>query len=807
MELANEVGFPPKTLADLDWERLLEHLASRAASQDGAHRCRALPLLFREEAARGLDLVSEFQLAIGSGDPPPSLPAEPFSQWLTRVRGEALVPAEGLRSLAHNLKLFVSLARYLDNRRDTCPHNAALVLPADAGISPLALSRLASEIDTTFEPDGSISDNASPELGRLRRRVTSLRAELLDVIDGIAEKESDILQDKTVTLRNDRFVLPVRTDAHRRLRGIVHGSSGSGATVFVEPESVVGLGNEIMLAREDVAREERRILASLSAAVRDQLEVVSFACESIVAADVRIACGRLCDDLRCCVPQPSARGEILLRSARHPLLLLDGVQVVPNDIFIESGRAVVISGPNAGGKTVVLKTLGLCGLMLAAGLPIPVDPDSKMSVPQSLLTDIGDDQSLEKSLSTFSAHMSNIALILGAARRGSVVLLDELAAGTDPAEGAGLARALLEHLCSTGAATMATTHFDALKSSANSDERFVNAAVGFDPGSMRPTFQLRQGTPGASSALAVARRYGVPEPVVLRAQELLPQAMRELALAVSALEDERQKYETLRETVESEKAVLESQKRLVAAELAKLRQRQEKIVDDEARALWEDIQRAREQVRAAAARMRANKGDAQAIASARKAVEDAAGKLLPGGAFEERVQGDLPGVKAIASALEVGARVYVVSLGKEGRVSTAAKDKRLFVEVGSLRTLVKVEDLRLLPRAQRPTTSSGGRQTQSTAATAGSSDGGLRTSENTLDLRGMRVDEALDAVDVFLDRAIQCDWNGIFVLHGHGTGALRGAVRAHLKGHALVSEARPGEPSEGGDGITFALVR
>ncbi|MCU0664306.1 MAG: Smr/MutS family protein [Myxococcota bacterium] len=793
-------------MSDLDWGRLLEHLATRASSEGGAQLCRKLPLLPPVESQKNLVLVAEISSAIEAGDPPPSLPAEPFTEWLACVRGEAMVPAEGLQSLSVNLKLYVSLARYFDNRRDACPANATLVLPSDRGISPLALSRLASEIDTTFEPDGSISDNASPELGRLRRRVTALRTELLGAIDAIAEKESDILQDKCVTLRNDRYVLPVRADAHRRLRGIVHGSSGSGATVFVEPDNVVGLGNEIMLAKEEVAREERRILASLSAAVRDQLETVTFACETILLADVRIASGRLCNDLRCCVVQPSRRGEIHLVGARHPLLVLDAVAVVANDICAEPGRAVVVSGPNAGGKTVVLKTLGLCGLMLAAGLPIPAAPESAMSPPPLLLTDIGDDQSLEKSLSTFSAHMSNIAAIIATAEERAIVLLDELAAGTDPTEGAALARALLEHLCSAGAITLATTHFDALKSSACADERFVNAAVGFDPDSMRPTFHLRRGTPGASSALSVAQRYGVPEPVVRRAEALLPEAMRELARAVSALEDERQSYETMRANLEAQADALEKEKRSLAGELAKLRQRQDKLVDDEARALWEDIQRTREQVRAAAARVRSSKNDAQSIASARKTVEDAASKLLPGGALEDRSQHKLPGRPAVASELKVGARVYIISLGKAGQVSTEPKDNRLFVEIGSLRTMAKLDDLRLLPAAERASKSSSQRAERSAAISA-PSETGIRTSDNTLDLRGLRVDEALDAVDVFLDRATQYDSSLVYVLHGHGTGALRQAVREHLKRHPLVEESRPGEPPEGGDGVTCARLR
>ncbi len=260
--------FPNKTLADLEWKRLLEYLSHRCSGEEAARRCLELPFLPPEQVGDHLELVSELMECIREGDPPPSLPLHTMGEWLTLIRGEGSVPAHALIEIASNLKMFTGIHRYLENRRDRCPRNAALVAPEEGGVSAISLARLAAEIEASFEPDGTIADGASPELGRLRRRVLSLRTQLVDKVEKIAANESDLLRERTVTLRNDRFVLPVRVDAHRKFKGIVHGASSSGATVFVEPESVVETGNELMLAREAVAWEEKRILRELSEAVR-----------------------------------------------------------------------------------------------------------------------------------------------------------------------------------------------------------------------------------------------------------------------------------------------------------------------------------------------------------------------------------------------------------------------------------------------------------------------------------------------------------------------------------------------------------
>jgi DNA mismatch repair protein MutS2 len=813
--------FPEKTQKDLEWPRLLRQLAKRCTGEEAALACEQLPFLSSKDAKERLTLVQEFMVCILEGDPPPSLPAIPIGEWLVHIRGEASVSGEALRHIAKNLKLYIAIARYLENRRDVCPKNASLVIPENHDMSALGLARLASEIDSAFDPDGNIADGASPELGHLRRRTISLRKHLVSSIEKIAERESDLLQERTVTLRNDRFVIPVRADAHRRLSGIVHGASGSGATIFVEPEQVIETGNELMLAREKVIREEARILADLCAAVRDQLDDVALVNRLTIEVETRIAAARLSVDIDASVPKPAKAGVATLIGIRHPLLLLDGVNVVPNNISLDHGQSIVISGPNAGGKTVVLKTIGLLSLMLAAGLPIPVDPDSHMGIPKNVLSDIGDDQSLEKNLSTFSAHMSNIASILAASKDGCIILLDELASGTDPSEGAALAEAFLEKFNHQGATTLSTTHFDALKVRAQEGEGFVNAAVDFDIADMRPTFQLRQGTPGRSSALAVASRFGAPKEVIERARQILPGEARDLTKVIETLEEERRKLLLERQALETARQEAEKARQKSVEKLAKLRAKQSNVIDEEAKALWDSIRAARQKMRDVEKSVKRRNVKIVDINKARSVVNDLAEALEPGGKLSPKDKMDLPGKPAAKEQLVPGAAVYVQTFGATGTVDSAPRGGKLFVRIGNIKSSVKIEELRIVAPSKaadkkhkvkkgvpKRTTGRGRPAASNTQdRVMRDSSEAIKTSENTIDLRGMTSDEAIDATDAFLDNALKRNWNVVFVLHGHGTGALKSAIRTYLEESDYVDDFRPGGKNQGGDGITVVWLR
>jgi DNA mismatch repair protein MutS2 len=800
-----------KALHDLEWSRLLDHLAARCASEDAAARCRALPFLDDDEAWERLASISELVSCFREDDRPPRLAARPVAEALAHVRGAGAVPADALRAIAMNLELYAALARYLDNRRDRCPRNAAAHIPQGSERWALSLSRLAAEIGSSFEPDGAVADTASPALGALRRRAVSLRQGLLARLDEIATRDADLLQERTVTIRNDRYVLPVRTDAHRRIRGIVHGTSSTGATVFVEPEEVVGLANDLTLAREDVSREEARILGALSVAVRDQIGEVTFACAAIVEAEVRIAAARLALDLDAAAPQRADPGEAEIVRARHPLLALDGVAVVPATVSLRRGTCLLVSGPNAGGKTVLLKTVGLFGLMLAAGLPVPLDPRSRMGIPRAVLTDIGDDQSLENNLSTFSAHMKNIAAILAAARAGGVALLDELCGGTDPLEGAALAEATLDALVAGGATALATTHFDTLKSRAQNKPGYVNAAMGFDGGGGGPTFELRLGLPGSSSAFAVASRFGIPDGVLESARRFLPEGARELAAAVEALERAKHAAEIERMALAEQRGALATEARRHAEEVARLRDRDEKFVDKEREALWQEIRRARERVRDAETALKRRRVDPAATKTARDAVNAVAERLTPGGSLDPGRPDEMPGAPARPEDIREGARVHVVSLGKEAIVAAPLRGNTVFVTIGTARLRVPFEDLRFLgearPRggsARRPAVPARATAPDRTEAVPGCP---VRTADNAVDLRGATADEAIDRVDAFLDAMLRDGAEAAFVIHGFGTGSLRDAVRSYLDGSRYVARWRPGDREEGGDGVTVAWLR
>jgi len=556
-----------------------------------------------------------------------------------------------------------------------------------------------------------------------------------------------------------------------------------------------------------VAREEARILTDLCEAVRDQLQEVALANSLLVKIEVIIASARLSNDLSATVPIADQTGELELRQARHPLLVLDGIKVIPCNINVPNGHTIVISGPNAGGKTVALKTIGICCLMIAAGLPIPADPDSVIKTPHSILTDIGDDQSLEKNLSTFSAHMTNLTSVLNTAGPGSIVLLDELAAGTDPGEGTALAQAICEKLNSIGASTLATTHFDSLKLRAQSGRGFSNSAVGFDMDKMLPTFQLRQGTPGSSSALAVARRFGAPPEVISRAKEIMPQETRSLANAVEALDRERGKMFLERQSLIDARRIAEEAQNKANQELRQLRTRQNDFLDNENEALWSSIRRAREKIRDAETSIRRNRLDEKAATKARQTVNAVAEELGHGGSLNRKNNDDLPGTPATAEQIQQGVKVYVTTFNKYGVVDSTLKGGRAFVNIGNIRTRIPLKDLHICIANKKNKSSSSAKPNRNSKTTIIEQTDVIRTEGNTVDVRGMTVDEATNVTEQFLDRALLNNDGTIFIIHGHGTGALRNALRAFLQESSYVEKSRPGKREEGGDGITVAWLR
>jgi DNA mismatch repair protein MutS2 len=595
--------------------------------------------------------------------------------------------------------------------------------------------------------------------------------------------------------------------------------------VFVEPRALVEMGNRLKMVDAQVTREEEAIYATLTNRVAEVLPSLSHAAGALTHADVRRASCQLAKDLRLSFPEvPPDKTEppvIELTGGRHPLLELDGVKVVPSDMVAKSGQAMVISGPNAGGKTVVLKTLGLAALMVRAGLPVPAGPGSRVSVFEVVLTDVGDDQSLHKNLSTFSAHVQNLARILDETRRGSLVLLDELAVGTDPREGEALAAAVLDSLCARGGAVATTTHYEGLKALALGDPRFLNASVGFDLASMHPTFHLAMGIPGASSALAVARRFGIPSTVLDRATRFLSRETVTFEEMVEKLAAERRALELARADAEREAEGAREKQRELDREVARLTSKERTAITKEGEALMTSLRRAREELRAAQARLRGGKPSAEDVRAAAKGIEAVGQKTAIGGELEPRSQHEAVERPALdPESLRVGMRVYVPRLRAEAEVVEVLSSGGLRVAAGPLKLTTTAGEVRAAGDVESGSAAPDGRDGGKGRKRDGKGkprgveldaaadpDVPIQTSDNTVDLRGLRAHEAIAMAEQFLDRSLGAGRKVAFLIHGHGTGALRDGVRDALKGARVVEKMRPGGPNEGGDGVTVVWLR
>jgi len=788
---------PPKTRSDLEWDAVLRSLADRCAGPLG--RALALTLAFgttRDESRASLRQSGEASGLLIEGRPLPVGQVDDVREAVERARiGGVLAPAE-LRAIGRALGAARALRRFLGTRRANLP---ALF---EACSTDPTLDDLADEIDGSFDADGTLADRASPRLRELRGEWHTARQRMLARMEELLSRYDAVVQDGFITEREGRWVLPVRSDAHERFPGIVHATSASGATLFVEPRAVVPMGNRLKVLEAEVRREEEAVYARLTALIADAIPSVDAAVGALALADVRAATAKLARDAELVFPVLSDEPRLELKGARHLLLALDLPRVVPSDLAIEAGRAIVVSGPNAGGKTVALKTMGLAALMVRAGLPVPCAEGSVVGLFDVVLTDVGDDQSLQKNLSTFSAHVSNLAGILQETTRGALVLLDELAGGTDPREGEALAAGVLDSLCARGGAVAATTHYEGLKALALADERFVNASVGFDIATMAPTFQLVMGIPGSSSALAVARRFGMPATVIERAERFLTREDRSFEAVVRKLHDERAALELARAAAEQREREARATSTQLEAELAAAKSREDRMLSDETRELMDRLRRVREDLRAAQARLRAKKVEPEALREVERAIERVAGEVAIGGALEpsdksadQRLRDPVK-----RADLRKGARVWVPRLRAEaevvdlmagGQVRVAAGPLKLTVSASELRTTVNVE-----PPPPRP----------SSHLAAPVDEAPLQTRDNTCDLRGLRVDDAIAMATAFLDRAITEGRRAVFLLHGHGTGALRDALRKELARSAYVARLSGVEADRGGDGVTLVWL-
>ena len=799
------ITIPPRTLADLEWQKILDALAGRSKTDLGRTRCLARSFLDEPEDVReSLARIEEVRaLAVEQRLSIPVWGVRDIRGPVDRAsKGGMLEPAE-LVACAAVLEAMGRVKDFVEEKKDRLPraHKIASRMTDFAKVTR--------RIERAFEPSGELSDRASPTLGDLRERSRGLHRSIKGKLDTLLHNEefTKLLRENYFTIRNERYVVPVLAATQSQVPGIVHNASQSGQTLFVEPEPLIGLGNQLAIAQSMVLEEERRILLELSRELGFYVADIEVSLDAAAELDVIEAGARLALDLDAYPPEiVAADAPLHLSAMRHPLLVLAEKRVIANDVSMEAGaRVLVISGPNAGGKTVTLTGVGLCAMLLRAGLPVPAEKGSRLPLFKSVRTAIGDHQDLSRDLSTFSAHLTTLKEIIEVAGVGSLVLIDEIAADTDPREGAAIALAVLEDLSERGARVLVTTHLEELKAVAMTDRNYVNARVGFDARQMAPTYRLQYGSPGSSSAIDIARRVGLDARICARAEENLKGSAGPLGLALVALEKERAGLEASRRALDEERKLLASEHEEIAQQRAAVADRERAIEAEARKELLLEVERSRAEVAKILAEL-------QGAPTIRKAVE-AQAELTRAAEEERRKSEKQKSVASIAdderlpagSAIEVGMRVKISTLGKDGEVLEIDGDEAL-VAAGAMKLRQKLVDLVPLKAKQKQQKAPQFKRKDEDRikAAEGAKAEAISYESTKVDVRGMRADDALKAVEVFLDRCYGEGQKGAVIVHGLGTGALKMTVRDYLKSSPYVSNFRAGQGHEGGEGVTIA---
>ncbi|MCB0220520.1 MAG: Smr/MutS family protein [Chrysiogenetes bacterium] len=779
------------SLLNLEWPTLLGRLAELTQTDEGARRAAGLPIdLAPDEIRASLTLVTEAMHLLASGAAPGLSGAAPLDTELGRARRGATLEGEDLWRILQSERIACEAHETITAMAGEVP--ALATRAQELGISRDFISRLERSVDA----EGEILDTASATLSGLRRDVRGRADGIRRRIEGILsdEKYQSFLQDDFWTLRENRYVVPLKMGAQAQIDGIVHDTSNTGHTVFLEPREIIDANNRLKMAESELAEEELRVRQELSDRVRARADEIESGAKFLLEFDVLLAKGRLCIALDAHAPELSESGALELRGLGHPLLLLDQDKVITNDVKVGSdSHLLVVSGPNAGGKTVLLKSLALAALMVKAGLPIAAEEGSRIPVYDRVFADIGDAQSLAAHLSSFTGHLTQITHILAEVSPHSLVILDEVMSGTAPTEGAALARALLEHFAAKAGLVVASTHYDEVKAMAESDERHVGLSMAIDPTTLRPTYHVQEGAAARSLAFEAARQIGLPADVLERARELLSPEKREEFTQLERLEAEARRIESVRKQSETQLAEANRKKRDYEAKLEKLKERGDKAILSEAQALREEISAARaalRQVRRAIRMGSAAEGE-DALAGALERAE----QLADSAKTEESGGGE----RVDWSQASIGDPVRLAGTTQAGTLVELPDSRgRARVEVGGNRMVV---DAARLEAASAP------RKAPEVLTTAGVVYETPQGSARTLDLRGEREEEALESLTRFLDQAVLSNLNEVIVIHGHGEGILKRAVREQLKRSPYVSDFRPGGRGEGGDGVSVVTLR
>ncbi len=781
-----------KNYRALELDKILEMVANETTGEDAAEQARKIKPVFTASEARYLleETDAAFVLMAKFGAPS-FYGLKNVTNALRRAQAGGGLGFRELLDIAGTLRAIRSLSQW--HGKSEGMQNAL-----SGRFTILAPNKyLEEKIFTCILNEEEMADGASPALASIRRKIRNASARARDQLDKLIHSQSHQkhLQESIVTQRGGRYVVPVKAEFRSEIPGLVHDTSGSGATVFIEPMSVVEANNEIRVLQADEQDEIHRILLELSGEAGEFADSAIESYEYAVQLNVIFAKAQVAYRMKAVVPEIDERGRTVLQQARHPLI--DKEKVVPTDISLgESFDTLIITGPNTGGKTVALKTLGLLTLMAMCGLMIPAGDHSRVAVYRHILADIGDEQSIEQSLSTFSAHMTNIIHILELAGEHSLVLLDELGAGTDPVEGAALAAAIIEELRLKGAKLACTTHYAELKAYALQTEGVENGCCEFDVATLRPTYRLLIGIPGKSNAFAISSRLGMEERIVDRARALVSQESRAFEQVVGRLEESRRKMENEMESMRA--SSLQAQKSAQQAETAKAQ------AEEQAK---KEIDRARQE---AALIVQKTRQQADALLNELDELRRRKNKAL---SAEEkaRLRSGMNSLETLSDPvrkrsnegytlprdLVPGDNVLIFDLDKNATVLEAPKDGTVLVQAGIIKTRVELGNLRLLGEKQKQK-QKGRTVTRSISSAEISS---------SLDLRGMNTEEALLEVDSFLDRVSRMNLSQATIIHGKGTGVLRTAVQQHLRKCPQVKSFRLGVYGEGESGVTIVELK
>lgn len=786
-----------KGLKVLEYNKIIEMLKAQANSQMAKERLAALlPETEIHRIREGLAETSEAVTVIVKKGALPLGEIYDINSALHFARKGGTLTMRQLLQILYNMKVTGNVITFLKSDLE--------YLPIIMGMSEVlvAFPKLAERIDRSILSEDEMADSASPELRNIRRSIArqneAIRSKMNHILNSSDNKT--FLQDAIVTMRDGRYVVPVKAEHRAKMPGIIHDQSSSGATIFIEPQVIVNLNNELRELELAEKAEIERILAELTSAVAEHFHDLINNQKILIELDIIFAKGKLSCKMQAEEPSINEEGFLDLRLARHPLI--DPKKVVPINLSIgKEYQTLVITGPNTGGKTVTLKTAGLLAMMAQSGLHIPAASTSSLPIYREIFADIGDEQSIEQSLSTFSSHMKNTVYLVEKAGSGTLVLLDELGAGTDPTEGAALAIAILERLAAQGAHTIATTHYNELKKYALSTEGVENASMEFNVETLSPTYRLSIGVPGKSNAFEISKKLGLPDKIIDRANQLIEKGDIAFEEVISAIENDKRKAQEERDEAIHLADELKKQKEELEKRQRELEKRESKVLKDareEARAIIKEARETASDVQKELKEL----AKVQSLGERTKRLEKSKRRIKESeNRYADGLERPVNANPVTAEELQTGDRVKILTLDQNGEVLTLPDEKGdLTVKVGIMKINVNVSDLMfIIDGTKKKKTRTGGY-------------GNLyrkkaQTISMSVNVQGQNLEDALMNVDKYIDDAYMAGLKEVTVIHGNGTGVLKEGLRRSFKKHKLIASYRKGGYNEGGDGVTIVKLK